>query len=54
LAEGAVGTIAGLVALLWPGMTGTGLAYVIARWAIATRVLKILTAILLRAEVENG
>jgi uncharacterized membrane protein HdeD (DUF308 family) len=54
LTEGAVGIIAGLVALLWPGMTPHGLIYVIAGWAFATGVLKILTAILLRAEVENG
>ena len=54
LAEGAVGVIAGLVALLWPGMTASGLVYVIVGWALATGVLKILTAILLRAEVENG
>jgi uncharacterized membrane protein HdeD (DUF308 family) len=54
LAEGAVGVIAGVVALLWPGMSVNGLAYVIVGWAIATGVLKILTAILLRAAVENG
>lgn len=54
LAEGAVGIIAGLVALLWPGLTAIGLVYVIAGWAIATGVLKILTATLLRAEVQNG
>ena len=54
LAEGAVGIIAGLVALLWPGLTPSGLVYVIAGWAVATGTLKILTAILLRAEVENG
>jgi uncharacterized membrane protein HdeD (DUF308 family) len=54
LAEGAVGIIAGLVALLWPGLTAIGLVYVIAVWAVATGVLKILTAILLRAEVQNG
>ena len=54
LAEGAVGVIAGLVALLWAGMAGSGLVYVIVGWALATGVLKILTAILLRAEVENG
>jgi len=54
LSEGAVGIVAGLVALLWPGLTVVGLVYVIAGWAIATGVLKILTAILLRDKVENG
>ena len=54
LAEGAVGIIAGLVAILWPGLTASGLVYVIAGWAVVTGVLKILTAILLRTEVQNG
>jgi uncharacterized membrane protein HdeD (DUF308 family) len=54
LAEGAVGVIAGLVALFWPGMTASGLLYVIAGWAIATGILKIATTIVLRSEVENG
>jgi uncharacterized membrane protein HdeD (DUF308 family) len=54
LAEGAVGVIAGLVAIFWPGMTLNGLVYIIAVWAVATGALKILTAIRLRAEVENG
>jgi uncharacterized membrane protein HdeD (DUF308 family) len=54
LTEGAVGIIAGLVAILWPGMTLNGLVYVIVGWSVATGTLKILTAILLRAEMENG
>jgi uncharacterized membrane protein HdeD (DUF308 family) len=54
LAEGAVGIVAGLVAILWPGLTTSGLVYVIAGWALLTGVLKILTAVLLRAQVENG
>jgi uncharacterized membrane protein HdeD (DUF308 family) len=54
LAEGTVGVIAGLVALLLSGMTANGLVYVIVGWAVVTGTLKILTAILLRAEVENG
>src|SRR5829696_6766519 len=54
LAEGAVGVIAGLVALLLSGMTANGLVYVIVGWALATGILKTLTAILLRAEVANG
>ena len=54
LVEGVVGIVAGLVALLWPGLTASGLVYVIAGWAVATGVLKILSAIVLRAEVQNG
>ena len=54
LAEGAVGIIAGLVAILWPGLTTNGLVYVIAGWAVVSGVLKIITAILLRTEVQNG
>jgi uncharacterized membrane protein HdeD (DUF308 family) len=54
LAEGAVGIVAGLVAVFWPGLTVSGLAYVIAGWALLTGVLKILTAVLLRAQLENG
>jgi uncharacterized membrane protein HdeD (DUF308 family) len=42
------------VALLWPGLMAIGLVYVIAGWAVATGVLKLLTAILLRAAVQNG
>ena len=53
LAEGAVGIVAGLVAILWPGLTTSGLVYVIAGWAVVTGVLKILTAILLRTEVAE-
>ena len=54
LAEGTVGVIAGLSALLWPGMSATGLLYVIVGWAVASGILKISTAIVLRSEVENG
>jgi uncharacterized membrane protein HdeD (DUF308 family) len=54
LSEGAAGVVTGLVAVLWPGLTVSGLLYVIAAWALLTGVLKILTAIVLRSEVENG
>jgi uncharacterized membrane protein HdeD (DUF308 family) len=54
LAEGTVGVTAGLVALLWPGLTAGGLLYVIMGWALLTGVLKIITAIVLRSQVENG
>jgi uncharacterized membrane protein HdeD (DUF308 family) len=49
-----MGIVAGLVALLWPGLSASGLIYVIAGWAVATGVIEMLTAMLLRAEVENG
>ena len=54
LAEGVVGIAAGVVAILWPGLTSSGLVYVIAGWALVSGVLEILTAILLRTEVQNG
>jgi uncharacterized membrane protein HdeD (DUF308 family) len=54
LSEGAVGIVAGPVAVLWPGLTTSGLVYVIAGWAVLTGVLKILTAIRLRTRVDNG
>ncbi|HET7269519.1 MAG TPA: HdeD family acid-resistance protein [Rubrobacter sp.] len=54
LIEGAVGVIAGLLALLWPGLTASGVLYIIVGWAFATGVLKIATAIMLRSEVESA
>jgi uncharacterized membrane protein HdeD (DUF308 family) len=53
LSEGTVGVIAGLVAIIWPGLTVSGLLYVIAAWALLTGILKILTVVVLRSEVEN-
>jgi uncharacterized membrane protein HdeD (DUF308 family) len=35
-------------------MTTSGLLYVIVGWAVASGILKITTAIVLRSEVENG
>lgn len=54
LAEGAVGVISGLVALLWPELSTNGLLYIIAGWAFVTGILKITTAIALDSEVENA
>lgn len=54
LVEGAVGVVAGVLALFWPGLTTNALLYVIVGWAIATGILKIATTIVLRGEVENA
>jgi uncharacterized membrane protein HdeD (DUF308 family) len=53
IVEGALGVIAGLVALFYPGVTALVLLYVIAIWAIITGVLEVVTAISLRREIEN-
>ena len=54
MAEGAVGIVAGLVAILWPGLTQAGWSTSSRDGPSLTGVLKILTAVLLRTEVENG
>lgn len=53
VAEGLLGILAGLVALLWPGLTAFVLLYLIAAWAILTGILKIVTAVSLRREIPN-
>ena len=54
LAEGALGLLAGLVVLFWPGTTALVLVYVISAWAIFTGLLKVLMAVAFRREIENG
>ena len=53
LAEGLAGIAAGLVAVIWPGITTLVLLYVIAAWAVITGVFEILAAVRLRAEIRN-
>lgn len=53
LAEGALGVLAGLIAVLWPGITALVLLYVISFWAIFGGILRVVGAILLRREIDN-
>jgi uncharacterized membrane protein HdeD (DUF308 family) len=53
LVEGLIGLGAGIVALVWPGITSLVLIYMIASWAVITGILEIATAIRLRNEISN-
>jgi uncharacterized membrane protein HdeD (DUF308 family) len=53
LIEGLIGIGAGIVALVWPGVTSLVLIYMIASWALITGILEIAAAIRLRNEISN-
>ncbi len=51
--EGLIRIGAGLVAIIWPGLTSITLVILIAIWALVTGVLEIIIAIRLRKEIEG-
>ena len=51
LIEGLVGSLIGLLILTWPGITALRLLYLIAMWAIATGIFKIVAATRLRRHI---
>lgn len=53
LAEGAIGVLAGLVVIAWPGISALVMLYVIAFWAIFGGALRIVQAVSLRREIDN-
>lgn len=53
LVEGLLSIGAGVVALIWPGVTTLVLIYMIAGWAIFTGILEIVAALRLRHEITN-
>jgi uncharacterized membrane protein HdeD (DUF308 family) len=50
---GAAGVIAGILAIIWPGLTALVLLMFIAAWAIVIGVLQIVTAVRIRKEIRN-
>jgi uncharacterized membrane protein HdeD (DUF308 family) len=53
LLEGVLTIGAGVVALIWPGLTALVLIYMIASWAVITGILEIAAAVRLRDEISN-
>jgi uncharacterized membrane protein HdeD (DUF308 family) len=51
--EGLVGIAAGVITLIWPGITAVALLYVIAAWALLTGGLEIAAAIRLRKVITH-
>jgi uncharacterized membrane protein HdeD (DUF308 family) len=51
--QGLMGIAAGVVTLLWPGISALALLYVIAAWALVTGALEIAAAIRLRKVIEG-
>jgi uncharacterized membrane protein HdeD (DUF308 family) len=51
--EGVAGVAAGVVTFIWPEITTLVLLYLIAFWAIATGVLEVVAAVMLRRELRG-
>jgi uncharacterized membrane protein HdeD (DUF308 family) len=53
IARGVVSIAAGIIALMWPGITAYALLLVIACWAIISGALEVVMAIQLRKQIEG-
>lgn len=50
---GVLGIVAGIIAIVWPGITAVSLLFVVAFWSIAVGVFQVIAAIRLRREIEG-
>ena len=53
LLVGVISIVAGVAAIVWPGVTAMALLYMIAAWAIVRGLFEIIAAIRLRKLIEN-
>lgn len=53
IAEGVLGVLAGLIVLVWPGISALVMLYVVAFWSVFGGILRIIAAISLRREIDN-
>jgi uncharacterized membrane protein HdeD (DUF308 family) len=51
--EGIAGVVIGVVVLAWPHVTTLALLWLIAAWALLTGILEIVTAVLLRRDIQG-
>ncbi|MEV4169971.1 HdeD family acid-resistance protein [Nonomuraea sp. NPDC049709] len=51
--SGILGIVAGIVALVWPGITSLALLYLVAFWAVVTGVSEIVAGVQLRKVIDN-
>jgi len=50
---GLIGVVAGIVTLLWPGLSALMLLFIIASWALVSGAFQIVAAIRFRKEIRN-
>jgi uncharacterized membrane protein HdeD (DUF308 family) len=53
IVSGIIGILAGIVTVVWPGITSLALLYLVAFWAVFTGVAEIVAGIHLRKIIEN-
>ncbi|MFC4122644.1 HdeD family acid-resistance protein [Nonomuraea zeae] len=53
IVSGIIGILAGIAALIWPGITSLALLYVVAFWAIFTGIAEIVAGVQLRKVIDN-
>ena len=54
LFEGILGILAGVVALIWPGITALAFLYLLAAWAIITGILQLIAPLAFPMSVSRG